>query len=174
LLLGISAALTISDLGTHCFMGPLGLVLEVLLITSCTLRCGLGSFWLIITLGLSPFGFDTSKAAIVLFFWTLDLKTSDYGFNRLWGTGYDLFRILIFDVLESEFIITLGLVFFGFEVILALELEVSGSDWTTVSILTHSGTKKVFNPSLIHLQYALRLVSLDFASENPIPLPLFL
>jgi len=31
LLLGISAAFTISDLGTHIFMGPLGLVLEVLL-----------------------------------------------------------------------------------------------------------------------------------------------
>jgi len=27
--LGISAVLTILDLGTHCFMGPLGLVLEV-------------------------------------------------------------------------------------------------------------------------------------------------
>ena len=37
LLLGISAVLTISDLGTHCFMGPLRLVLEVLLFTSCTL-----------------------------------------------------------------------------------------------------------------------------------------
>jgi len=44
LLLGISAVLTISDLGTHGFMGPLRLVLEVLLFTSCTLRCVLRAF----------------------------------------------------------------------------------------------------------------------------------
>jgi len=68
LLLGVSAVLTISDLGTHCFMGPLGLVLEVLLFTSYTLRCGFGSFGLTITLGLTPFGFDSLEAATVLFF----------------------------------------------------------------------------------------------------------
>jgi len=44
LLLGFFAVLTISDLGTHYFMGPLRLVLEVLLIASCTLRCGFESF----------------------------------------------------------------------------------------------------------------------------------
>jgi len=35
---------------------------------------------------------------------------------------------LIFEVLESEFVIALGLEFFGFEVFLALEQEASGSD----------------------------------------------
>jgi len=35
---------------------------------------------------------------------------------------------LIFEVLESEFVIALDLEFFGFEMILALELEASGSD----------------------------------------------
>ena len=104
----------------------------------------------------------------------LDFKIPDSGVNRLWGTGSDLFRIFIFEVLESEFIITLYLEFFGFEIILALELEASGSDWTTISNLAPSGTKKVFNPSLIHSQHALRLVSFGFPSENPIPLPLFL
>ena len=99
-------------------MGPLGLVLEVLLFTSCTLRCGFGSFWLTITLGLTPFGFYSPEAATVLFFWNLDFKTPNSGFNRLWGTGSDLFRILIFEVLDSEFVLTLGLEFFGFEVIL--------------------------------------------------------
>jgi len=39
LFLGISGVLSISDLGTHCFMGPFRLVLEVLLFTSCTLCC---------------------------------------------------------------------------------------------------------------------------------------
>jgi len=83
LLLGMSAVLTISDLGTNCFMGPLGLVLEFLLFTSCALRCGFGSFWLTITLGLTPFGFDSPKAVAVLFFWNLDFKTPFSGFNRL-------------------------------------------------------------------------------------------
>jgi len=58
----------------------------------------------------------------------LDFRTSDSSFNRLCGTGSDLFRILIFEVLESEFIMALGLEFFGFEMILALKLEASGSD----------------------------------------------
>jgi len=44
--LGISAALRILDLGTHCFMGPLGLVLEGLLFTSCTMCFELDCFWL--------------------------------------------------------------------------------------------------------------------------------
>jgi len=68
LLLGISAVLTISNLGTHCFMGPLRLVLEVLLFTSYTLRCGFDSFWLISTLSLAPFGSDSSEVTTVLFF----------------------------------------------------------------------------------------------------------
>jgi len=128
LLLGIYVVLTTSNLGTHCFMGPLRLVLEVLLFTSCTLRCGFESFWLIITLGLIPFSSDSPEAITVLFFWDLDFKIPDSGFNKLWGTGSDLFRILIFEVLQSEFIIALYLEFFGFEVILALELETLGSD----------------------------------------------
>jgi len=68
LLLGIFAVLTISDLGTHCFMGPLRLVLEVLLFTSCTLRCGFESFSLISTLGLIPFSSDSPEAITILFF----------------------------------------------------------------------------------------------------------
>ena len=52
----------------------------------------------------------------------------------------------------------LGLEFFGFEVILALELEASGSDWTIVSSLAPSATKKVFNHSLMHSEHALRLI----------------
>ena len=35
------------------------------------------------------------------------------------------------------------------------------------------GTKKVFNPSLMHSQHAIRLISFDLSSENPIPLPFF-
>jgi len=58
----------------------------------------------------------------------LDFKIPDSGFNRLKGKGSNLFRILIFEVSESEFIMALGLEFFGFEMILALELEASGSD----------------------------------------------
>jgi len=64
--LGISAALTILDLGTHCFMGPLGLVLEGLLFTSCTLCCELDCFWLTNTLGLTPFGFGFQNNCFVL------------------------------------------------------------------------------------------------------------
>jgi len=174
LLLGISAVLAISDLGTHCFMGPLRLVLDVLLFTFCTLRCGFESLWLISTLGSTPFSSDSPEVITVLIFWDLDFKIPDYGFNRLWWTGSDLFRILIFNVLESEFVIALDLELFGFEVIIALELEASSSYWTTLSFLTPSGTKKVFNPSLIHSQHALRLVLLGFPSENPIPWPFFL
>jgi len=116
-------------------MGPLRLVLEILPFTSCTLWCEFNSFWLTNILGLTPFGFDSHEGTIVLFFWDLDFKILDSGFNRLWGTSSDLFRILIFEVLESEFIIALGLEFFGFEVILALELKASSFDWTTVSNL---------------------------------------
>jgi len=68
LLLGISATLTILDLGTHCFMGPLGLVLEGLLFTSCTLCCELDFFWLTDTSGLTPFGFGFQEETTVLFF----------------------------------------------------------------------------------------------------------
>jgi len=155
-------------------MGPLRLVLEVLLFTSCTLWCEFDCFWLTNILGLVPFGFDSHEATIVLFFWDLDFKILDSEFDRLWGTCSDLFRILIFEVLELEFIIALGLEFFDFEVILPLELEASGSEWTIVSNLETSGTKKVFNPYLMHSQHALRLISLGFPSENPISLPLFL
>jgi len=66
--LGISAALKILDLGTHFFVGPLGLVLEDLLFTSCTLYFELECFWLIDTSGLTPFGFGFQEATTVLFF----------------------------------------------------------------------------------------------------------
>jgi len=66
--LGISAALIILDLGTHCFMGPLGLVLEGLLFTYCTLCFELDYFWLTDTSGLTPFGFGLQEATTVLFF----------------------------------------------------------------------------------------------------------
>jgi len=66
--LGISAALTILDLGTHCFMGSLGLVLEGLLFTSCTLCFELDCFCLTHTSGLTPFGFGFQEATTVLFF----------------------------------------------------------------------------------------------------------
>ena len=98
-------------------MGPLGLELEDLLTISCSFRCALGSFWLIITLGFSTFGFDTLEATTALPFWTLDFRISDSNSIRLWETGYDLFRILIFEVLDSEFTTTLGLEFFDFEII---------------------------------------------------------
>jgi len=105
-----------------------GLVLEGLLFTSCTLCCELDCFWLTNTLGLTPFHFGFQEATIVLFFWAFDFKISDSVFSRLWGTGSAFFRILIFKVPGSEFTIALGLEFFGFEVILALELEASGSN----------------------------------------------
>ena len=155
-------------------MGPLSLLPEVLLFISCTLCCKFDYFWLTNTLGLAAFGFNSQEATTVLFFWNLDYKIPDSSFNKLWGTGFDFFRILIFEVFESEFVIALGLEFFDFEMFLVLEQEASGSDWTTVSNLVPSGTKKVFNPSLMYSQHALRLISLGFPYENPIPLPLFL
>jgi len=66
--LGISTTLTILDLGTHCFMGPLGLVLEGLLFTSCTLCFELDCFSLTDTLGLTLFGFGFQEATTVFFF----------------------------------------------------------------------------------------------------------
>jgi len=68
LLLGISATLTILDLGTHIFMGALRLVLEILLFFPCTLCWKFDSFWSFNTLGLTPFGFDSHEATTVLFF----------------------------------------------------------------------------------------------------------
>ena len=90
LLLDVSAVLTISDFGTHCFMGPLRLVVEVLLFTSCTLCCEFDSFWLTYTLGLTPFGFDSQEATTILFFWNLDFKDTRLLFqqtlrNRFWS-----------------------------------------------------------------------------------------
>jgi len=61
LLLGISAALRISDLGTHIFMGPLGLVLEVLLFFFCALCFKLSGFYSFNTLGLTPFVLNPMK-----------------------------------------------------------------------------------------------------------------
>ena len=79
LLLAISAVLTISYLGTHYFMGYLRLVLEVLLFTSCALRCEFDSFWLISTLGLAPFGFDSHDTKFLslqnLDLWGLRVRT---------------------------------------------------------------------------------------------------
>jgi len=66
--LGISAALTILDLGTHCFIGPLGLVLEGLLFTSCTLFFELDCFWLTDTSDVTPLGFGFQEATTILFF----------------------------------------------------------------------------------------------------------
>ena len=148
-------------------MGPLRLVLEVLFFTSCTLCCEFDSLWLTSTLGLALFGFDSQEATTVFFFWNLDFKIPNSGFNRLWGTGFDLFKILIFGVLELEFVIALGLEFFGFEMILALELEASGYDWTTVSNLAPLGTQKVFTT-------CFKTDFIRFPFENPISLPLFL
>ena len=59
--LGISAVLTVLDLGTHCFLDPLGLVLEGLLFTSFTLCFELECFSLTDTSGLTPFGFGFKK-----------------------------------------------------------------------------------------------------------------
>jgi len=66
--LGISTTLTVLDLDTHCFLGPLGLVLEGLLFTSCTLCFELECFWLTDTSGLTPFSFGFQEATTVLFF----------------------------------------------------------------------------------------------------------
>ena len=90
-------------------MGPLRLVLEVLLFFYCTLCWKFGGFCSLNTLGLTPFGFGSQEATIVFLLWTLGFKIPDSELIRLCGVGYDLFRILIFGVLDSELVIALVL-----------------------------------------------------------------
>jgi hypothetical protein len=67
LLLGILAELIISDLGTHIFMGPLWLLLEVLIFFFCALYLKLSEFYSLNTLGLTTFGFGSHEATTVFF-----------------------------------------------------------------------------------------------------------
>jgi len=64
-LLSISAPSRISDLGTHIFMGPLGLVLKVLLFFFCALSLKLSGLCSFKTLGLTPFDLESHEATIV-------------------------------------------------------------------------------------------------------------
>jgi len=64
-LLSIYASSRISDLGTHIFMGPLGLVLKVLLLFFCALCLKLSGFCSFNTLGLTLYGFESHEATIV-------------------------------------------------------------------------------------------------------------
>jgi len=111
-----------SVLGTHIFVGPLGLVQGVLNFL-CVLCLNLFCLVFFRTSGSEPLVLDCDVAQTAFFLFSLDSI-----FFRTYLLGSDLFKICNSRAFDLELFMTFVSWFSGFDLVITFELEASSSE----------------------------------------------